>query len=69
MLEFKNLLMSRTVWANTVGLSALLLSMFGFQSPVIERDQLVDAILQVVTGGSFVASTIFRIMATKKITL
>jgi hypothetical protein len=69
MIEFKNLLMSRTVWANVVGLSTLLISMFGFQAPLIERDQLVDAILQVVTGGSFVASTIFRIIATKKIAL
>jgi hypothetical protein len=69
MIEFKNLLLSRTVWANAIGLSTLFISMFGFQAPLIERDQLVDAILQVVTGGSFVASTIFRIIATKKIAL
>jgi hypothetical protein len=69
MIEFKNLLLSRTVWANAVGLAALLLSMFGFNVPVIEKEQLVEAILQVVTGGSFVASTIFRILATKKISL
>jgi hypothetical protein len=69
MIEFKTILQSRTVWANGVGLFALLLSLLGFQSVAIEREQLVDAILQVVAGGSFVASTFFRIFASKKITL
>jgi hypothetical protein len=69
MIEFKNLLLSRTVWANGVGLAALLMSMFGFNAPEAAREQLVEAILQVVTGTSFVASTIFRILATKKISL
>jgi hypothetical protein len=69
MIEFKTLLTSRTVWANVVGFSTLIISMFGYQGPLIERDQMVDAILQVVTGGSFVASTIFRVIATKKIAL
>jgi hypothetical protein len=69
MIEFKNLLQSRTVWANGVGLVALLLSVFGFQSVALDREQLVDAILQVVAGGSFVASTVFRILASKKIAL
>jgi hypothetical protein len=69
MTEFKSLLQSRTIWANAIGLVALLMSLLGFQPPVLDREHLVDAILQIVAGGSFVASTVFRIFASKKIAL
>ena len=69
MTELKNLIQSRTVWANGIGLLALLLSAFGFSLPVFDREQVVDALLQVIAGGSFLASTVFRIIATKKIAL
>ncbi len=69
MIELKSLLQSRTVWANAVGLLALLFSILGYSPPVVDKEQLIDAILQVIAGFSFLASTAFRIAATKKITL
>jgi hypothetical protein len=69
MTELKSLLQSRTIWANVIGFLALLMSLLGFRPPVVDEDQIIDAILQIVTGFSFLASTVFRIAATKKISL
>ena len=69
MVELKSLLHSRTVWANVIGFLALVLSLLGFRPPAVETEQIVDAVLQVVAGFSFLASTAFRIVATKKISL
>jgi hypothetical protein len=69
MTELKSLLQSRTIWANVIGFLALLMSILGFRPPVVDEDQIIDAILQIVTGFSFLASTAFRIAATKKISL
>ncbi|MGL4635976.1 MAG: hypothetical protein ACRCWF_08350 [Beijerinckiaceae bacterium] len=67
MIELKSILESRTVWANLVGLVALLLSVMGFSTSVFDSGQVVDAILNVIAGGSFLASTVFRVIATHKI--
>lgn len=63
----KSLLTSRTVWANLVGLGALLLSLFGIDASGIGSPDFLDAILQSIAGVSFIFSTIFRAMATKRI--
>jgi lysozyme family protein len=68
MIDTKSVLGSRTVWSNAVGLAALALSAFGFDSGLVESAKVTDALLQIVAGGSFVASTIFRVFATRRLT-
>ena len=63
----KSLLSSRTVWANVIGLAALLLSRFGLDAGSIDQTKLLDAILNIVAGGSFIASSVFRVIARKAI--
>ncbi len=67
MSEFKDLLASRTVWSALVGLLATLLNAFGAGTLIPDQAALVDAILQIVTGASFVAAIFFRKVADKKI--
>jgi hypothetical protein len=66
--EWKNFLASRTVWANAVGLLALILSAIGVDAD-IDRERVVDSLLQVVAGLSFLASTAFRVAATRRLTM
>jgi hypothetical protein len=61
--DTKAILSSRTVWANLVGLMALFLSLSGTTLAANEQAQLVEALLQIVASASFVASTVFRIIA------
>ena len=64
----KPILTSRTVWSNAVGLLALLLSASGVPGDVLgDPSRLVDAALQVTAGTSFLASTAFRILATRRL--
>lgn len=67
MSDTKSILSSRTVWSNLVGLAAIGLSLGGFNVAGIDSGPLVDAGLQVVAGASFVASTLFRVLASRKI--
>ena len=67
--DTKSLLSSRTVWANLVGLAAVLLSIFGFDTSTVDSASLADAIAQAVAGISFVASTVFRVTATKRLAM
>ena len=68
--QVKGLFSSKTFWTNFVGLVSFVLSLMGFgELTSAESAQLVDTILQIITGVSFVLSTIFRVMATKKVTL
>lgn len=68
--QVKGLFASKTFWANFIGLVSFVLSLMGFgEISSAESGQLVDTILQIITGVSFVLSTIFRVMATKKVTL
>lgn len=64
--DTKTILQSRTVWANVIGLASLGLSLFGYGG--LDVGGLTDAVLQTVTAGSFVASTLFRIKATTRLT-
>ena len=61
----KPALQSRTVWANIIGLASLSLSFFGYGS--LDVGGLTDAVLQTVAAGSFIASTLFRVTAKKRI--
>ncbi|MBN8532650.1 MAG: glycoside hydrolase family 108 protein [Rhizobiales bacterium] len=63
----KNILESRTVWANTIGLASIALSIFGFKTGEIEPNLIADKALEAVAAVSFIASTLFRVLATKKL--
>jgi len=58
---------SRTVWANIIGLGSLALGTAGVQTGSLDQGGLADAMAQVVAGVSFIASTFFRLQATKQI--
>jgi lysozyme family protein len=63
----KTFLASRTLWSNAIGLVALALSWLGFDAGVIDKTMLTDNLLQAIAGVSFVASTVFRVIATKRL--
>jgi lysozyme family protein len=63
----KTILSSRTIWANAVGFAALALSLFGFDTSGVDKAQLTETLLQVIAGVSFIASTLFRVIATKRL--
>ncbi len=67
--SWKNFFASRTVWANLVGLAALIASSLGADVPAADQEAATDALLQVVAGLSFLASTVFRVMAKTRLTL
>lgn len=67
MLDTKSLLSSRTVWANLIGLAAVILGLFGFDASDLNGSAFQEALVQFVAAASFVASTIFRILATRRI--
>lgn len=67
MLIVKSLFLSRTVWANIVGLSCFMLSLMGVDTCGIDKTQITDTILQGVTGISFVLSIVWRITAKAKL--
>jgi hypothetical protein len=53
------------VWANLIGFLALVLAATGF--PGLDPEPLVEAIMQVIAGAGFIASTVFRVIATRRI--
>lgn len=63
----KPVLMSKTVWANAIGLVAFVLSALGFDTSAVDNEQLVENILQMIVGASFVLSTLFRVVATRRL--
>ncbi|GGH13963.1 hypothetical protein GCM10007036_12930 [Alsobacter metallidurans] len=63
----KPILQSRTVWSNLIGLGAIALAAFGFDTGGVDSGQLADTALQVVAGLSFIASTAFRVLATHRL--
>jgi hypothetical protein len=67
MFDTKTILASRTVWSNLIGLAALVLGLFGFDSSALATGAVEEALLQIIAAGSFIASTLFRIVATKQI--
>ena len=67
MLDTKTIFASRTVWANLIGLAALVLGLFGFDGSALTTGAVEEALVQFLAAGSFIASTVFRILATKQI--
>lgn len=67
MQDIKPYLTSKTLWANLIGLGAILLSLFGFQTAGIDANALADAVLQAIAAISFVFSSVFRVVATKRL--
>ena len=67
MLDTKTILASRTVWANLIGLAAVILGLFGFDASVLTGSAFQEALVQFIVAASFIASTIFRILATRRI--
>jgi lysozyme family protein len=59
MIDTKTLFASRTVWANLIGLAALILGM--------DTGAFQEALVQFIAAASFIASTVFRILATKQL--
>ncbi|MBM6592365.1 glycoside hydrolase family 108 protein [Microvirga pudoricolor] len=65
--DTKSILASRTVWSNLLGLLAVLAGVLGFDASGVDSGAVADAIVQIVAAGSFIASTLFRILATQQI--
>lgn len=63
----KSVFLSKTLWANAIGLIALALSIFGFNTAGLDPSALAEQILQAIAAASFVFSSVFRVIATKKI--
>ncbi|MBB3018572.1 hypothetical protein FHR70_001626 [Microvirga lupini] len=67
MFDTKTILASRTIWSNLIGLAALVLGLFGFDGSALTTGAVEEALVQIIAAGSFIASTVFRILATKQI--
>jgi lysozyme family protein len=67
MIDTKPLLASRTLWANAVGLAAVALGLFGFDTSQLDVAGFSEAAVQLIAAASFVLSTVFRIAATKQL--
>ena len=65
----QSLFASRTVWSNVIGFAAFILSLTGRDTGGFDAGHLTDSVMQLVTAGSFIASTVFRIISTKKVAL
>lgn len=66
MTDIKSMLSSRTVWSGIVGFLAVMAGAFGVNFGV-ENTEIVDAVVKVVEGVSFIAAIVFRVLATEKI--
>ena len=67
MFDSKTILASRTILSNLIGLAALILGLFGFDSSALATGAVEEALVQLIAAGSFIASTLFRVLATKQI--
>jgi hypothetical protein len=55
------------VWSNALGLVFLGLGLVGVDTGSVDLDRTAEALSQIMAAGSFVASTVFRIAATKQL--
>lgn len=65
--DTKSILSSRTLWANAVGLLALVLGVFGFDVSALDQRALGEAAFQLVAAASFIASSLFRLVASARL--
>lgn len=63
----KSILTSRTLWANAIGLLSLGLSAFGFNTAGLDTAALTEHLFDAIAAGSFVVSSLFRVLATKRL--
>ena len=62
--QWKSYLLSRTIWANLIGLGALGLDILGFNGVSSEdQSQLIDQLLKLVEASGFIAGVVFRAIA------
>ena len=50
-----------------IGLASLALGLLGFNTGSIDANGLADAAVQIIAAASFIASTTFRVVATKQL--
>jgi hypothetical protein len=67
MIDTKTILASRTIWANLIGLAALALGLLGFDASALNTGAFAEAAVQLIAAASFIASTLFRVLATTRI--
>jgi hypothetical protein len=65
--DAKPILASRTVWANLFGLALLLLGALGFDTAGADPDRLGEAAAQIGGAACFIASTVFRVVASRRL--
>jgi lysozyme family protein len=68
MTDTKSVLASKTVWANLIGLAVLALGFLGVETGAVDQGALAEALTQLVAAASFIASTVFRMSATRRLT-
>ncbi|CAH1656838.1 Lysozyme family protein [Hyphomicrobiales bacterium] len=61
MVNMRMILLSRPIWANLVGLASIMLSLAGLDTSGLDSAGFSDALLQVIAGGSFIASSVFQL--------
>ena len=67
MTDVKSILASRTVWTNIVGLVSVALAMLGLDVGDVDANRLAEAAAELVAAASFIASTLLRIAATRRL--
>ena len=68
--QWKSYLQSRTIWANLIGLSALVLDILGFNGvSADDQAQLIDSLIKLVEVAGFVGGVIFRAIARDRLAL
>ncbi|MBX3537397.1 MAG: glycoside hydrolase family 108 protein [Chelatococcus sp.] len=59
--NLRTILLSRPIWANLVGLASIMLSLAGLDTTGLDTAGFSDALLQVIAGGSFIASSVLQL--------
>lgn len=67
MTDHKPIAASKTVWANLVGLACVALAAVGVDTGGVDTDRFAESVAQLVAAASFIASTVFRITASKQL--
>jgi lysozyme family protein len=67
MTQTKSMLASRTLWANAIGLASVLYVALGGDASGIDAELIGTRIAEVIAGVSFLASSAFRIVATRRL--
>lgn len=65
--ETKSIVTTKTLWANLIGLSAVLAGLLGIETGALDHAGLGEAIPQAIAAVSCIASSVFRVTASKKL--